>query len=163
MHDSKVCFKCEIRQPLTEFYKHKQMADGHLNKCIKCTKKDEKNRRVIKADYLKEYELSRKDLPHRIAARLKYSQTEAGREKARKAKDKWAENNVIKRSASHIVNNAIRDGKLVKKYECESCGISGCRIHGHHDDYAFPLSVRWLCSKCHRAWHRENGEGLNCS
>ena len=36
----KICFKCDIEKPITEYYKHPKTADGHLNKCKDCTKKD---------------------------------------------------------------------------------------------------------------------------
>lgn len=41
---TKVCFKCLTEKALTDFYVHKQMGDGHLNKCKTCTKKDSKGR-----------------------------------------------------------------------------------------------------------------------
>lgn len=33
MTQEKKCFKCSNVKPLTDFYKHKEMPDGHVNKC----------------------------------------------------------------------------------------------------------------------------------
>jgi hypothetical protein len=47
----KKCFKCENILPISEFYKHKKMTDGHLNKCKICTKKDVKeNEKKLRLD-----------------------------------------------------------------------------------------------------------------
>ncbi len=43
---TKICFKCNTEKDLSEYYKHKQMGDGHLGKCKDCTRLDSKNREI---------------------------------------------------------------------------------------------------------------------
>ena len=55
----KTCFKCGATKPLTFFYKHKMMADGHLGKCIRCTRKDVNENREKKPEYYRAYDKKR--------------------------------------------------------------------------------------------------------
>lgn len=41
----KTCFKCGKEKLISDFYPHKGMSDGRLNKCIECTKIDVSNRK----------------------------------------------------------------------------------------------------------------------
>lgn len=40
----KPCIICETLQPLSEYYKHKAMSDGHINKCKTCCKSQQRDR-----------------------------------------------------------------------------------------------------------------------
>ena len=65
----KVCFKCGIEKPLNEYYKHKGMADGHLNKCKDCTKNDTKVRTdVLSLDpnFIESERLRHREKYHRL-------------------------------------------------------------------------------------------------
>lgn len=42
--EEKKCFKCDRILSINEFYKHKKMKDGHLNKCKSCTKQETRKR-----------------------------------------------------------------------------------------------------------------------
>ncbi len=54
--------------------------------------------------------------------------------------------------ARYTSNNARARGKLVPS-ACVVCSATE-NIEGHHDDYAKPLDVRWLCRQCHNKHHR---------
>jgi hypothetical protein len=118
--------------------------------------------RAKNIEYYREYDKKRFKEDPRVKERMKkYSQSEKGRLAGSEAKKRWDKKNSIKKGASTMVGNAVRDGKIKKPLNCESCGSLPKRLHGHHDDYAFPLVVRWLCPGCHSKWHKMNGEGLN--
>lgn len=52
-----------------------------------------------------------------------------------------------KRAAAHAVSAALKSGTLTKQ-RCIRCGLK--RAEAHHDDYAKPLDVTWLCRFHHR-------------
>jgi len=159
--ETKKCFKCKNDLPVDSFYRHPRMADGRVNKCKECNKKDVRENYRANVAHYKEYDKERALLPHRVSARKAYSATENGRAAGRRCSKAWEDSNPIKKGASTLVGNAVRDGKITKKRSCEECGSAPSYIHGHHDDYAYPLDVRWLCPSCHRQWHTDNGPGLN--
>jgi len=145
----KTCKQCGLDKPMTEYYKHKEMADGHLNKCKSCVRSrvlaySEKN-----ADYIKEYDKKRASLPHRVQARKAYAKTENGKLAIKKARNNYLNNFPLRRAAHIITNNALRDGRLLK----HPCLICGGESEAHHPDYSRPLDVVWLCDFHHKQAH----------
>lgn len=119
----KRCFKCGVVKPLSEFYRHPQMKDGHLGKCKECTRRDvQKHRKENPANVLRT----------RLAA-CKKSPTH--------------------KNAYMAVEAAIHAGVLTRPSRCSGCGCSNSehRIEAHHADYTKPLDVIWLCTPCHSA------------
>jgi len=138
----KECFKCGEIKPLSEFYKHKQMADGHVNKCKVCNKKDVLIHRLINIEKIQKYDRER-----------------GNRQNSKYCKE-WRDKYPKKYKAHTMVNNHKRAGNL-HEMPCEICGAT--KVVAHHDDYDKPLNVRWLCQHHHKEWHAEHGEGLNAS
>jgi hypothetical protein len=151
----KECFKCKITKPLGDFYAHKAMLDGYVNKCKECNKQDVTNNRNKKIDYYRDYDKLRANNPDRVAARMCYAKTETGKETARKAKRNYELNYPYKKMAVTAIGNAIKNKKIIRPTNCQVCDKQG-KIHAHHDDYTKPYDVRWLCIKCHVHWHKHN-------
>jgi CRISPR/Cas system CMR-associated protein Cmr3 (group 5 of RAMP superfamily) len=148
----KRCFKCGEVKLLSDFYKHPQMLDGHVNKCKECNKKDVIENRLKRVEYYKAYDRVRTSLPHRKQANRDYSKRDYVKTDLRKRNNRYKEEYPERHSARIAVNNAVRDGRLYK-LPCWTCG--SLEVEAHHPDYDSPLDVIWLCTKHHAEVHRD--------
>ena len=64
----------------------------------------------------------------------------------------------LNRHMAKEARRALRRARIVHVHVCEQCGADHGDIHGHHDDYAKPLELRWLCRSCHIRLHIARGE-----
>lgn len=133
----KECRHCDKLLPLSEFYAHRGMADGHLNQCKECV------RTRVKGHY------HAYPTEHRARDRAR-SCRPARREQIVASNKRLRIRDPQRSKAWNAVSNALRDGRLIRA-ACEGCGDE--KSEAHHDDYAKPLEVRWLCFKCHRKHH----------
>jgi len=139
MVGSKECFKCKTVKPLDEFYKHKAMADGHLNKCKPCTRNDASEHRIKNLEKVRAYDRKRANQPERVRAAAELLKV-------------WRSEDQRRSVAHSAVARAVRNGVL-QRQPCCRCGHS--KSLAHHEDYDKPLDVMWLCQPCHKQRHKE--------
>lgn len=151
--------KCGAAKPLSEFYRHSGMKDGHLGKCKECTKRDVRDNRIKNIDRIREYDRNRPNAAERKERNKenyrKRIATPEGRKREWEAKKKYI--NSTKKASNTIVGNAVRDGKISKK-PCAKCG--SLESDAHHENYYEPLNIIWLCKKHHGERHREINEEI---
>jgi hypothetical protein len=134
----KLCFKCQVAKPFTDFYKHSGMSDGYLNKCKQCTKTDSRQYRESNLEKVRLYDRQRAKLAHRLELSTKLAKIWRGEDKRRTA-------------AHNAVIRAIKGNKLSPE-PCKVCGNE--EVVAHHEDYDKPLDVVWLCYSCHAKHHK---------
>ena len=130
MEEKKKCIKCGRELPLDQFYKHKQMSDGHLNKCIECTKKYVHEWYVIKSKDSSWVEKER--------ARC--------REKHKRLKYKDAPWN----NKTRIINN--QESNTSRKLKQMGYDTKG--KEAHHWNYNEPNSIFLISRKAHKRIHQ---------
>lgn len=148
----KHCRQCQKEVRRADYYRHPYTADGLMAVCKACHRANVRENRERNAEYYREFDRDRANLPHRVEARKAYQRTPEGRAASSRAKRGYIERNPVKRAAVNMVNNAIRDGRLIR----QTCEVCGERAQAHHDDYTKPLDVRWLCPNHHAEWHKHN-------
>jgi hypothetical protein len=99
----KRCFKCLAEKPLSEFYPHPQMGDGHLNKCKECTKKDATNTRAARIEHYRAYDRAR------------------GNRQGAEYLREYRRKNPLKNRAHQLVSKAVKSGKILPM-PCIVCG-----------------------------------------
>lgn len=132
---TKVCFRCGEDLPIDQFYVHPKMADGHLNKCIDCTKADATRHRNENLDAIREYDRERAKSDASKSRRRQY-QTQSRIEHP----ERWH----ARAAAAYAKKKGI-----IKPTPCHFCGATD-DLEMHHPDYNKPLRVYWLCRVCHR-------------
>lgn len=177
----KTCFKCLATKPLSEFYKHKMMADGHLNKCKACTKADVNKHREDNLERFREYDRSRGMLPHRVAARAEYQKTESGKKSLSKSRAKYQADNKEKRKTIKLVCQRAREASKISRTPAWLSAAEKALIRArysearwmttrtgvkHHVDHIVPLLGKTVCG-LHVPWNlrvipaRENNKKSN--
>lgn len=139
MISSKQCFKCGSILPLTEFYKHPAMGDGHLGKCKECTKKDVSGHRAANIEKVRAYDRARALLPDR-------------KKTAAEISARWRKEDARRGAAHYKVCRAVANGDI-ERMPCVVCGA--LKAYAHHESYDRPLDVVWYCQPHHKERHKQ--------
>lgn len=135
----KKCTHCGRLLPLDSFQVRKASKDGLTASCKSCLKDRDAKR------YIHERE-SRAER-HKL-----YMKTETGKLSHAKSSRQWDARNSDRKAAQTILNNAVRDGRIIP---WPVCAVPECdkKPEAHHPDYSQPLQVVWLCSAHHKQTH----------
>jgi len=138
----KICSKCKVPKPFSNFSKSSANKDGLYAWCKDC-----------KADSQRYYRQTEVGKECHSKYQKKYRKTKFGKLKRNKGRKLWKLNYPERNKAHTAVHRALKNGTLFQ-LPCEVC--NSLDSEAHHDDYSKPLEVRWMCHKDHMKFNKEN-------
>lgn len=150
----KRCFKCLAVKPLDDYYAHPQMADGHLNKCKECTKRDAKIGTVPRECFTcgKHFMAVATEVKRgggKTCSRICYYKRQTVI-----LEEKFSDHIMTYESAHVWIKR-----KLGKPNDCENCGTKTAKTYDWANisgDYKRDISDwKRLCRSCHIYWDRQ--------
>ncbi len=158
MTPTKKCSKCGLEKSRLAFDKDRRAKDKLRSQCKSCRVKYRASHKVEAAEYNRGYyQDNRTEI-------LEQKRSPTGKESLRKSDEKQRLKFPERIKARCAVNNAIRDGELIRPSHCEDCNKKKF-VQGHHESYEEDrwLDVDCLGIKCHRRLHRKKKllEGSN--
>lgn len=159
----KVCGQCGALKNVSEFYKDKSRKDGLGYGCKACDKAKGaksylKNKDAIRAKHKAHWAKYSVENEAKLREKNKRERECADKAQTAKKRGEYLQKYEPKRIAKNAVRSMILTGRMIAQ-PCEICGE--VKADAHHDDYAKPIDVRWLCRRHHKQWHAENGQGKN--
>lgn len=149
---SRTCPSCNTLKSDGEFYKSSRNRNGLSCYCKECKKKKSREDRKKNPEHYRAYDEKRNSTEERKAMFKSYSDSERSKMMRRLSNAAYSSKNSMAVEAHTAVRDAIYSGVMVRPDHCSQCGKK-CSPDAHHDDYSLPLSVRWLCRKCHCKHH----------
>lgn len=132
-----ICPTCKGIFTSDGFYPSKRAWNGITSQCRKCHMKgsmetrDKENAKKLKRESMR---------------RMRDTQPDKYKERDRAASKKRPKD--MRYYARQLLNHALRKGVVSKPERCSKCQEIK-KLTAHHNDYAKPLEVEWLCYECH--------------
>lgn len=144
----KPCIICKVEKPLDGYYKHKKMADGHLNKCKECYKGQSKTReQLLRKDpeYVEKEKERARDKYKRLYVGIKPSK-EVRERALRNYSEKFPEKIACRYSTIHIKTKPGHENHHWSYHEEHHLDFITLKIEDHKTIHRYLIydQERWM-------------------
>jgi len=142
--EGKTCCRCGETLPLSSFHIDSNSSDGRRGACKSCRAIETR----MRGDWQRKWREEHRGHYNAQAREYRKRKGAVAWNKEWNARYKAAHRREC--NANYAVWRAIQQGLLTRQ-PCEVCGKPDA--NAHHDNYAHPLDVRWLCPSHHKRHH----------